>query len=139
MKGAQKKVTNEDTNVNKEDKKKVQQRDVQQGDVQQGDVQHPMEGSILMEGGVPPVESMMMGMGMPNIASIIMGGGPPPGMMQMDNEPGPTVYEEDIEDNDLHVYQPYDDVFMHADITINKKWEENNKYHLEPENGSIFW
>ena len=110
VKEAQKKFTKEDTTINKDEKKEVQkkkveprdvQREVQQREVQQREVQHPMEGAILMEGGVPPVETMMMGMGMPNIASMILQGGPH--MMPREEMPGPSIYEEDIENKPLEI------------------------------------
>ncbi len=77
----------------------------------------PMDGNIPMDGipmdGIPMDGGIIMGM--PNIASIIMGGGPPPGMMQqMDNDPGPTVYEEDIEEKKADIVEENEDQYSES-------------------------
>ena len=68
---------------------------------------HPMDGAIIMEGGIP-MEGMMMGM--PNIASMIIQGGPP--MMPMG---GPPMYEEDIDGGKLDIQEEKEDNLSEVD------------------------
>ena len=139
MKGSQKKITNEGTKVNREDKKKVQPssvppRDDQPIDAQQEEIKPPMEGAILMEGGVPPVESMMMGMGMQNIASMIIQGGPP--MMPREEMPGPSIYEEDIENKTLEIDEMDVDKYSEVDDGSESGSGSDNDSENDSESGS---